>query len=89
MSVRNSEAVLTEPPPLPWRVLRYGPDPTSFGHLRLPPDPALAPFAVAVLLHGGFWRARHDLKHLGHLAAALTAERVASRSPSSWPRAIR
>jgi acetyl esterase/lipase len=80
VTVRDSEAVLTEPPPLPWRVVRYGPEPLNFGHLRLPSGPVGEPFAVVVLLHGGFWRARYGLSHLGHLAAALAVEGVATWS---------
>lgn len=56
----------------------YGADPLQFGDLRLPPGEG--PFAVAVLVHGGCWLAPYDLSHLSSLAAALTAEGVATWS---------
>jgi acetyl esterase/lipase len=31
-----------------------------------------------VAIHGGFWRARYDLEHLGHFCAALTAAGIAT-----------
>jgi len=50
----------------------------QFGDLRVPggagPHPAL------VVIHGGFWRARYDLLHIGHLCAALTTGGVATWS---------
>jgi acetyl esterase/lipase len=33
---------------------------------------------VVCVVHGGYYRARYDLTHIGHLAAALTKERVAT-----------
>ncbi len=56
----------------------YGPAPPQFGDLRLPPGPG--PHPVAVVIHGGFWRAAYDLTHIGHLAAALTRAGVATWS---------
>jgi acetyl esterase/lipase len=63
--------VLATPPPPPDARIPYGAHASQFGDLRLPPGPG--PHKVAVLVHGGFWRAQYDLAHLGHLAAALTA----------------
>lgn len=56
------------PPPADARIA-YGPDPNQFGDLRLPKTPGRHP--VVVNIHGGFWRARYDLEHAGHLCAAL------------------
>jgi len=50
-------------------VVAYGPDPDQFLELTLPEGEGPAP--VAVVLHGGFWRAAYDRRHLRHLAAAL------------------
>ena len=58
--------------------LPYGPDVLHFGDLRLPSGPG--PHPVAIAIHGGFWRARYDLEHLGHLCAALTGEGIATWS---------
>jgi len=49
----------------------YGSDPFQFGDLRLPSGPG--PHTVAIVIHGGFWRAQFDLKHIARLAEALTA----------------
>lgn len=56
------------PPPADARI-PYGPDPNHFGDLRLPNAEGRHP--VVVNVHGGFWRARYDLAHAGHLCAAL------------------
>jgi acetyl esterase/lipase len=73
-----SESILTrEPPPADLR-LHYGPGPQQFGDLRVPGGSGPHPCVIAI--HGGFWRARHDLEHLGHLCAALTATGLASWS---------
>jgi acetyl esterase/lipase len=65
-----------EPPPSDHRV-HYGPDAQQFGDLRLP---AAKNPPLVVVLHGGFWRARYDLGHIGHLCAALTREGFATWS---------
>jgi acetyl esterase/lipase len=78
VSAVDARDVLTRPAPSPDHVLRYGPLPDQVADLRLPPglgagDTGQAPVLV-LLLHGGFWRAAYDRKHLGPLAAALAAE---------------
>ncbi len=66
----NSETVLTRPAlPADARLI-YGNDPNQFGELRLPPGGNAK--GLVVNIHGGYWRARYDLKHAGHLCAALT-----------------
>jgi acetyl esterase/lipase len=70
--------VLTRTAPPPDHVLRYGPGPDQVADVRLPPGLGVgmagrAP-ALVLLLHGGFWRAAYDRRHLGPLAAALAAE---------------
>jgi acetyl esterase/lipase len=50
--------------------IAYGSEPLQFGDLRLPSGPG--PHPIAVVVHGGFWRARYDLQYIGHLCAALT-----------------
>src|SRR3954469_3797173 len=64
-------------PPADLRIA-YGPDPLHFGDLRVPTGGG--PHPVALVVHGGFWRNRYDLEHIGHLCAALTAEGVATWS---------
>jgi acetyl esterase/lipase len=72
-------ASILDLPPVP-RDLRepYGPDPHQFGDLRVPAG--AGPFPVAIVIHGGFWRAAYDLEHIGHLCAALKARGVATWS---------
>jgi acetyl esterase/lipase len=71
-----SEDILTLPPPPADVRLSYGADPNQFGELRLPKSKG--PFPVVMNIHGGFWRAKYDLAHTGHLCAALTANGIAT-----------
>ena len=66
----TSEDLLTIDPPLADRRVAYGDDPLQFGDLRLPAGPG--PYPLVIAIHGGYWRNRYDLVHLGHLCAALT-----------------
>lgn len=36
------------------------------------------PHALAIFIHGGYWRAKYDLGYLGHACSALTAKGFAS-----------
>ncbi len=58
--------------------ISYGQDPLNFGDLRIPSGDG--PHPVAVVIHGGFWRSRYTLEHIGHLCAALTADGIATWS---------
>jgi acetyl esterase/lipase len=71
-----SEDILTLPPPPADARLVYGADANQFGELRLPKTQGLRP--VLMNIHGGFWRAKYDLSHAGHLCAALTAKGLAT-----------
>ena len=70
--------ILTLPPPPYDHKMNYGPDPFHFGYLRLPKSPG--PHPVAIVIHGGFWRAAFDLEHSGHMCAALTQAGIATWS---------
>ena len=70
--------ILSLPAPPADHRIPYGPDPLQFGDLRLPTGPG--PHPVVVVIHGGFWRARYDLTHIGHLCAALTRSGFATWS---------
>jgi acetyl esterase/lipase len=65
VSSRCQDAVVSQP-----RVVRYGDDPSQLAELTMP---AGTPTGVAVVIHGGFWRARYDLS-LGRPLAASLAE---------------
>jgi len=71
-----SDEILKLPPPSPDLRLPYGTDPNQFGDLRLPQ--AKGPFPVVMNIHGGYWRAKYDLLHGGHLCAALTKKGCAT-----------
>jgi acetyl esterase/lipase len=72
----SSDEILKLPPPPFDAHLSYGSDPNQFGELRLPKGKGL--FPVVMNIHGGFWRAKYDLAHAGHLCAALTAKGIAT-----------
>jgi acetyl esterase/lipase len=75
-----SEEILTLPPPPADAHLAYGTDPSQFGELRIPKTAGTVkgPFPVVMTIHGGFWRAKYDLAHAGHMCAALTASGIAT-----------
>ena len=54
----------------------YGGDGNQFVDLRLPKEKG--PHALAIVIHGGYWRAKYDLGYAGHLCAALTARGIAT-----------
>src|SRR5712692_11584640 len=68
--------ILDMPAPKADARLHYGPDPLQFGDLRLPQGGG--PYRVAIVIHGGFWRAKYNLEHAGHLCAALTRAGIAT-----------
>lgn len=71
-----AKRIFDTPAPTPDARAAYGPAPEQFGDLRLPPGDG--PHPVLVMFHGGFWRAKYDLEHTGHLCAALTAHGIAT-----------
>ena len=74
---RNSEEILTDRPPRAADArLAYGSEPKQFGDLRLPDVDRLSPLAVVV--HGGAWKAMYNLIHTGHLCVALAAAGIAT-----------
>jgi pimeloyl-ACP methyl ester carboxylesterase len=75
--LRNSEDVLFDPPPpAADERLVYGPEPKQFGDLRLPAGEG--PHPLAVVIHGGYWKAQYNLIHTGHMCEGLRAEGVAT-----------
>ena len=68
------EDILTLPPPAADLRVRYGPEPEQFADLRFAPARKTAPLAINI--HGGYWRARYDLTHAGHLCGALAARGI-------------
>ena len=72
----QSEDILSQQPPEPDLRLNYGTDPNQFVDVRLPAGKV--PHPVVFFIHGGFWRARYDLIHAGHLCHALKNAGVAT-----------
>ncbi len=73
------QEVLQRTPPKADERVTYGSDPNQFADVRRPTKLAPRPHLV-VMIHGGYWRARYSLDHLGHAAAALTAKGVVTYS---------
>lgn len=73
-----TQDILRAPAPLADDRIKYGSDQFQFGDLRIPKGDG--PHPVAIVIHGGFWRAAYDLDHIGHLCAALTKAGVATWS---------
>src|SRR5580658_3941333 len=90
----SDDILSLKPPPADAR-LAYGSDPNQFLDLRLPsPGKNTAPHALIINIHGGYWRAKYNLEHAGHLCAALTAKGIATanleyrrvgNSGGGWP----
>ena len=72
----SAEDILSQPQPPPDERVAYGADPNQFLEVRLPR--AKGPHSVLLNIHGGFWRAKYDLAHAGHLCEALRAAGVAT-----------
>jgi acetyl esterase/lipase len=75
-----STNILALPPPPADARLAYGSDPHQFLDLRLPSskEKSKVPYPLVINIHGGFWRAKYNLDHAGHLCAALTARGLAT-----------
>lgn len=56
--------------------IAYGRDPCHFAELRLPASGG--PHPVAIVIHGGFWRAKHDLEYIRPVCESLTASGIAT-----------
>jgi acetyl esterase/lipase len=91
-----SDDILRLKPPRADARLAYGSDPNQFFDLRLPPGNGSGkrPHPLVINIHGGFWRAKYDLDHAGHLCAALATKGVATANleyrrvgneGGSWP----
>src|SRR6202158_4680765 len=72
--------ILSVPPPRADARLAYGTDTNQFLDLRLPSakEKSKPPYPLVINIHGGFWRAKYNLDHAGHLCAALTARGLAT-----------
>jgi acetyl esterase/lipase len=76
--VISSEDILNLPAPKADARVAYGRDENQFFDLRLPKGQG--PHALAIVIHGGYWRAKYSLEYAGHLSTALTAGGIATAS---------
>jgi acetyl esterase/lipase len=72
------DILILTPPRADARVA-YGSDQNQFMELRFPVNSSVTKkdsslFPALINIHGGFWRARYNLDHAGHLCAALTRQ---------------
>ncbi len=75
--MRDSQDILTDPPPPAADArLAYGDEPLQFGDLRVPAGDGPSP--LAVVIHGGYWKANYNLIHTGHMCRALTEQGIAT-----------
>jgi acetyl esterase/lipase len=68
-AVLGVDDILNLPHPEPDLRIAYGTDPLQFGELRVPTG--RGPHPVAIVLHGGCWRARYDIGHTRAFSDAL------------------
>jgi acetyl esterase/lipase len=68
--------ILDLPAPRADARIHYSADPFQFGDLRVPQGPG--PWPVAIVIHGGFWRAKYNLDYMGHLCEALRRAGIAT-----------
>jgi acetyl esterase/lipase len=74
-----SDDILTMTPPPADAHLAYGSDPNQFLDLRVPSTKEKSKsYPLVINIHGGYWRAKYNLDHAGHLCAALTAKGLAT-----------
>jgi len=74
--IMQASELASFPNPPADHVIAYGEDELQFGELRLPSGEG--PFPVIVLIHGGCWLSQYDITHIRKLAAAFTAEGIAT-----------
>jgi acetyl esterase/lipase len=73
-----SNDILSLAPPPAYERVPYGSDAHQFGDLRVPSG--RGPHPVAIVIHGGYWRARYDLTEVEHLCEAVTRQGLATWS---------
>jgi acetyl esterase/lipase len=70
-----AQSILEIPPAPAGSRIAYGPGEFQFGELRMPAG--RGPHPVLIVIHGGYWRARYDLAHIGHFCEAFTKQGLA------------
>lgn len=70
-----AQSILEIPAAPPGVRIAYGSNEFQFGELYAPEGKG--PHPAAIVIHGGYWRARYDLRHIGHFCAALAKRGIA------------
>ena len=65
-----AQSILEIAPAPPGLRIAYGRGEFQFGELRVPAGSG--PHPVLIVIHGGYWRARYDLAHIGHFCETFT-----------------
>jgi acetyl esterase/lipase len=73
-----AQSILEIPAASPGLHIAYGSGEFQFGELYMPEGKG--PHPVAIVIHGGYWRARYDLRHIGHFCVALAKAGMAAWS---------
>ena len=73
-----AQSILEIPAASPGLHIAYGSGEFQFGELYMPEGKG--PHPVAIVIHGGYWRARYDLRHIGHFCIALARAGMAAWS---------
>ena len=73
-----AQSILEIAPAPPGLHIAYGSNEFQFGELYLPEGKG--PHPAAIVIHGGYWRARYDLRHIGHFCVALAKQGIAAWS---------
>jgi len=60
------------------KVVQYGREPDQFAEARFPSGEG--PFPLLLVIHGGFWSAANDLRHISRFCAALTSRGIVTCS---------
>jgi len=74
-SILGVDDILNLAHPEPDARIHYGDDALQFGELRLPAG--RGPHPIAIVLHGGCWRARYDIGHTRAFSDALRCAGIA------------
>lgn len=74
----GAQSILEIPAAAPGVHIAYESGEFQFGELYAPHGSG--PHPVAIVIHGGYWRARYDLRHIGHFCAALAKAGIAAWS---------
>jgi quercetin dioxygenase-like cupin family protein/pimeloyl-ACP methyl ester carboxylesterase len=52
----------------------------AYGAINFSSANCICPHPLAIVVHGGYWRARYDLRHIGHFCVALAKAEIATWS---------